>query len=699
MAATSRYRSFNAGARLLLGRSSITARITRISPHRGRWLATLVVVALVTAFSAAFGAAGAAPRTGTTGSSEDLNRVAIPNFDPATWRPTAELPLPAMESPITFKLKDEPSYWFDTELKDVEKTLHTRSLAAGAGPTTIKFSIGEPHTSVGHTVSSLVWPEGAQNMPFGQPGAVTGEQSVTLVTPGLYAFYCKIHPYMLGAAVIDDPTTPGADFGPKLQWLDGTAIPSSADEVIKTVRSFFIITEPANWQIYGTSETKWDPEFPPAPILTYNADGTPNLIPNLDQYYDDKHQEPITLKPPVAPAQPGVGTVYLDTQWEGSAGKTKYGSITAYDAENWKMKSKWFAPEVNLNHPHNYWSDHDGQFLYSTNWFGDKLTVFERATGKVLREVVVGPSPSHVMTRSENDNVVVAINGGGSVVELDPGGHKVITRYLTQTRGENPAMPHGFWVSGDGSHIVTPNANEITASIIDVINGTVAKPKAGPGLGQVAASITNDGKRAYVASLWSHTLTCLSIKEPACPTPDGQITQTYDIDLRQNYDKVTGESTGPYGLVPIQTPVSPDDQVMLTVGTVTGNIIVTDVETNKIVKTLPCGPGCHGINFGAKKGGGYYGYVSVKFANKMVVVDADPNGDGDPSDAMIAGELLSDAQPGIQMDDKPDEYLGQGGNGVEIYPVVYNGWVQKLPEEQKALLTCKQREPLSVAVC
>ena len=303
------------------------------------------------------------------------------------------------------------------------------------------------------------------------------------------------------------------------------------------------------------------------------------------------------------------------------------------------------------------------------------------------------------MTRSDNDNVVVAINGGGAVVELDPGANKIIKRYLTQSRGENPAMPHGFWVSGDGSHIVTPNANETTASIIDVVDGMVAKPEAGPGLGQVAASMTNDGKRAYVASLWSHTLTCLSIKEPACPTPAGEIQQAYDIDLRQNYDKVTGESTGPYGLVPIQTPVSPDDQVMLTVGTVTGNIIVTDVETNKIVKTLPCGPGCHGINFGAKKGGGYYGYVSVKFANKMVVVDADPNGDGDPSDAAIAGEVLSDAQPGIQMDDKPDEYLGQGGNGVEIYPPVYNGWVQKLPEAVKAQLTCKQREPLSVAVC
>ncbi|MGH9040550.1 MAG: copper oxidase [Acidimicrobiia bacterium] len=640
------------------------------------------------------------PKAGAAGGSgEPLNRVAIPNFDPDTWTPTAELPLPPMETPITFKLKDDPSYWFDTEMKDLEDTLHTRSLAAGVGPTTIKFNIGEPHTSVGHTVSSLVWPEGAKNMPFGQPGPVSGELDIDLVTPGLYAFYCKIHPYMLGAVVIDDPATPGADFGPKLNWLDGTVIPSSADEVMKTVRSFFVITEPANWQHYSTSETQWDPEYPAAPIMTGNEDGSPNFIPNLDRDFQQRFDEPMTLKPPVPPSEPGVGTVYLDTQWEGSKGKTKYGSITAYDAETWKMKSKWFAPEINLNHPHNYWTDHDGKFLYSTNWFGDTLTVFDRQSGKVLRNVQVGPSPSHVMTRSDSDNVVVAINGGGAVVELDPGANKVIGRYQTQARGGMPAFPHGFWVSGDGKYVVTPNANETTASIIDMNSRTMAKPEAGPGLGQVAASISNDGKRTYIASLWSHTLTCLSITEPACPTPDGQIVPTYDVDLRQNYNKITGESTGPYGLVPIQTPISPDDSVMLTVGTVTGNIVVTDMDTNKIVKTLPCGPGCHSINFGAKKGGGYFAYVSIKFANKMVVVDADPNQDGDPSDAKIAGSVLSDPQPDIQMDDEPDEYLGQGGNGVEIYPVVYNGWVQGLPEAVKAQLTCKQRDPLNANAC
>jgi YVTN family beta-propeller protein len=672
--------------------------ITQAKHYSGA-VALVSVVAVIGLFAAGAGSTRAEASTKSAKAvPKGTNRVAVKNFNPATWKPTQEMPLPAAQSPMTFHLSDEPSYWFDNRNEDLEKVLHTRSLLASEGPATVRFSIQEPLTSVQHTFGSLVWPEGAENMPLTQDSAVTGDHEVKLVTPGLYVFYCSIHPYMLGAVVIDDPATPGADLGKKVRWLDGTIMPTAADEIMRTVHSFFIITEPDNWQYYSRDkDMKWDPQYPAAPVMTYNADGSPNFIPNLNEHFHKMFEEPKTLKPPVKPTQSGVGTVYVDTQWEQSASKTKRGSVTAVDAETWAIKSKWYAPGINLNHPHNYWTDHDGKYLYSTNWFGSTLTVFDRHTGAVLRNVEVGPSPSHVMTRSTNDDVMVAINGGGKVVELDPGANKVIKSYFTQARGEPSAFPHGFWVSGDGRHVVTPNANELTSSIIDMDFQKMVKPKTG--LGNVAASTTNDGKRAYFATLWDHGLTCVSIAEPACPTPNGDIKPEYRIDLRQNYDKITGQSTGPFGLVPIQTPISPDDRVMLTVGTVTGNIIVTDMKTNKIVKTLPCGPGCHGINFGAKKGGGYFGYVTVKFANKMIVVDADPDGDGNLSKAKIAGEVLVDPESGTQMDDKPTKWIGQGGNGVEIYPVVYNGWVQKLPESEKANLTCKQREPLNAALC
>jgi YVTN family beta-propeller protein len=378
-------------------------------------------------------------------------------------------------------------------------------------------------------------------------------------------------------------------------------------------------------------------------------------------------------------------------------GKTKPGSITAFDAGTWAMKSKWFAPSVDLNNPHNFWSDRDGKYLYSTNWYADNLTVLDRETGAVVRELEVGPSPSHIVTRSNNDNLIIPNNGGGRIVEVDPGGHQIVRSYLTQGRGENPAFPHGHWVSGNGKYAVTPNSFEDTVSIFNLETGEMRKLQAGAH--PVAISISNDGKRAYNANLWAHTMDCISIEEPACPTPSGEVRDRYTIDWRQNYDPVTGESTGPFGLVPIQTPISPDDSYMVTAGTVTANIVVTDLDTNKIVKTLPACPGVHGLNFGAKKGGGYYAYVTNKFCNKMIVVDGDPNGDGDPSDAAIVGELLTNAAPGTQMDAEPTGFFGQGGNGIFIFPIVYNGWVQNMPEAWKAQLTCPQLNPRDPAAC
>jgi YVTN family beta-propeller protein len=613
-------------------------------------------------------------------------------------KPTADLPTTG--SPISFHLSDESGRWYDTGLENLEPVLHTRSLgvAVAGAPTKVKFSIGEPYTSENHTVSSIVWPEGAKGYPFVQQGALTGDIEAEVNEPGLYVYQCRVHPYMLGAVVNDDPATPGADLGEKVRWIDGTVMPTFSDEILTVVRSFFIVTQPANWQHYSDHDTTWDPSYPAAPVMTYNEDGSPHLIPNLDAFYQEKFHEPVTLKAPVKPSVPGVGEAIVGTQWEHSAGKTKPSAITAYDTETWEMSKKFFLPGVNMNNAHNFWSDKDGKFLYANNWFSNKTTTIDRETGAVLHNIDVGPSPSHVMTRPNNDNLIIPNNGGNRIVELEPGGAKVIKSYLTQKPGENPAFPHAHWISFDGKHVVTPNSNESQVSILDLDVPSMVKPESG-GF-PVASSMTNDGKRAYTSNLLDHTVTCHSVAEPACPTPDGRTVPIYQIDLRANYDKVTGKATGPYALSPIQTPVSPDDSYMLGVGTFTSNITVFDMKTNKLVKTLPCGPGCHGINFGLKKGGGWYGYVSIKFANKFIVVDGDPNGDGNPEDAKIAGEMLTDAiTPATRTDDKPVGNQGQGGNGVFAYPIPYNGWVQNMPAAWKSKMTCKQQEPVKVALC
>ena len=105
-----------------------------------------------------------------------------------------------------------------------------------------------------------------------------------------------------------------------------------------------------------------------------------------------------------------------------------------------------------------------------------------------------------------------------------------------------------------------------------------------------------------------------------------------------------------------------------------GTITIVDTATSKVVKTITYDPGCHGVNFGAKKCGGYYAYVTSKFANRLIVLDYDPNRDGDARDAVIAGwvVLANNTAPSddkiIATDDKTNGNNGMGGQGVLPVP-------------------------------
>jgi hypothetical protein len=166
------------------------------------------------------------------------------------------------------------------------------------------------------------------------------------------------------------------------------------------------------------------------------------------------------------------------------------------------------------------------------------------------------------------------------------------------------------------------------------------------------------------------------------------------IDLLQNYDPITGTISGPVGGLPIQTPVSPDGRYMVTANTLTATITITDTATDRLVAMVPGDAGTHGVQFGAKRGGGYYAYVGNKFANTMLVVDADPNGDGVFTDAAVVGRILLTAGPNTATDARIRGLAGMGGQGVLAIPVPYNGWVQQLPDEWKALLTESQLNPI-----
>jgi hypothetical protein len=78
------------------------------------------------------------------------------------------------------------------------------------------------------------------------------------------------------------------------------------------------------------------------------------------------------------------------------------------------------------------------------------------------------------------------------------------------------------------------------------------------------------------------------------------------------------------------------------------------------------------------------------------MVDGDPNSDGDPKDAQVAGKVSLVASNDTKTDDEITELGGTGGQGVIAIPNVYDGWVQNLPSHWKSSLTEKQQDPLTV---
>jgi DNA-binding beta-propeller fold protein YncE len=598
----------------------------------------------------------------------------------------ASTPATAAGGIHTLQLTDDPGSWLDSGT-DIAGT---RSLVVAKPGDTVRFLVGR-RTNTVHTASSLLWPTNAENVPVEQPQAFQGVEKVQLTTPGLYVFVCELHPFMLGAVIVDDPGTPELDLGRTATLVTGATIPTASDLAFRLVRAFFVITNPANYQVFSRTGSIWDPVYPAVPVLAYNAAGDPVSVPDLNAAFQGYFHEPVTLPPAVAPTGRGVGQVWIDTQYEQTASKTKPGTATAVETSDWSVSRKVALPSINMNNPHNMWSDQAQSVIYNTQWFDNKLTVFDRRTGRLLRNIEVGEAPAHVMTRVDTDQVHVSVNGEGHVVELSPYAESIQRRIEVQDSG-NPGQPHAHWMSHDGHTMVTPNSNTDDSTVVHVVPGTI-EPKVPTGSLPIASGMMPDATKYYVSNYESSTISVIDLTGP-------QPRLIKNIDLLANYDPITGAIIGPVGALPIQTPVSPNGKWVFTANTLTGTVTIIDTATDTLVRSLPCDAGCHGVNFGAKNGGGYYAYISSKFSNEMLVADPDPNGDGSAADAAIVGRVLLTAAERTKTDDRISGNAGMGGQGVLPVPNVYNGWVQNVPNTAEFKdLTCEQRHPIGGGTC
>lgn len=535
----------------------------------------------------------------------------------------------------TLHMTDEPGTWFK------DPTDGDALVVVKPGDAVL---IKMTDVNAEHTITSLLWQPGAKDFPVDQEKPSTSSVTAKFDKPGLYVFTCKVHPYMFGAVVVDDPNTPGLDIGSEIQLVTGAKVPTTSDIAKKLLRTFFVITTPSLWRDY--SKPTWEVKLPDIPL---NLSGQQVSLSALSvSVPNDLHH----------PKTPGVGEVWVNTQFEKIAGKTKFGSATQVDAATWKIKKKVKGIDTNLNHPHNMWTDVAYRYIYQTEWFDKRLTTFDRDKGTIYSVVTVGQDPSHVMTRPGTDMLYVAINGEERVAKLSPGANPNLVGAVNL--GPH-AGPHGHWISEDGRYMVTPDALAGSVSITDLSTDQVTTIPTGAVI-PIAVGITPDGSRAYVTNLLGtppllSTMSVIDLKAKK---------KIQDIDLAADYDPISGQTKGPaYGLLPIQTPVSPDGKYVVTANTLSATISILDTKTNKVIKQLPSDPGVHGVEYGFKKGGGYYAYVASKFSNALTVVDMDT--------LDIAGKILL-ADP---TDSQITGLNGYGGQGVLPLPIAMPGWLKE----------------------
>lgn len=597
---------------------------------------------------------------------------------------------------VTFELTDVPGSHFRSVRGDMLSGItHTKSLEIIPPGSSVHFIMSD--TNAVHTITSLIWPSDANDdttptgdsrrIPFDQIKPYRGGGIVKLTTPGLYVFTCKVHPYMFGAVIVNDRGVgEGLNLGDAIDIAGGlNNIPTSSDLATQLLKLFFVSTTRENWQDY-TSNDPWTVAYPEVDVKT-NA-GVLNLSTVLIARYHNGDNK-VALTSPFNPTVPGVGEVWVNTQSEQTAGKTKHGTVTVVDATTWDITQKISLPVINMNNPHNMWTNRDQSIVYVTQWFDNRMTFVNRADGTLIRDIQVGDSPAHVMTLPTTDDLLITLNGENGIARIDAGAFEVNKRTMTQSPGASNANPHGHWIKFDGTLVGTSNIGSHDAGLYDTTTGaTKSRTKTGAGAHPIAAGMTSE--KLYMANLLHHSMSVVRMS-------DGELLKT--INLIADYDPIVGgledkDGNGilAIGVLPVQTPVSPDGRAVVTAHLL-GMITVIDTQTDEIVAMLPCPQGCHGVNFGAKQGGGYYAYVTTQFANVLTVVDIDPNGDGDLSDAKVAGLISMVSNDSLPIDDTITGMRGQGGQGVLAIPNVYNGWVQNLPDTWSAGLTPEQRNP------
>jgi len=553
----------------------------------------------------------------------------------------------------TMNLTDEPGNWFKSELTGTPFTV----IRAGER---VDFKINNCCTSTKHTVTLLMKPTGS-NVVMDQDQAQSGSLSVDFDRPGVYLFHCKIHPYMTAVVGVTDNSGNIPDVtSAMLPFIGHMGVNSLPAETVLSVITTIAATD-------ADKRAKWD-------ILNSAAQ--------------------------IIPPTPGVGEVWVDTQFERVSnqrdvnGVLKPGTITVVDAATFRIEREINGRQAGgmWNNPHNMWANFALDTVYNGNWFGQWINKIDRATGRILDSITVGEAPTHIITiptpGAETGVLTIPLSADNDMVKVrdNASGLQIID---SEPTGQGKTHPHGHWLTcGLGDRTIVPNVFKGigpagSISIMDTASGSVLRefvqnpsdPLTAPLLMPIAAGEchVNGVAKAYVANAVSGMVTAINVDTqtilrniPVTLAPDGQT----GLDIFHTLQ------------APIQTPVSPGERwaatAVLSLTNVdrpptasADHVAIIDTTTDQVVAFVPTPAGTHGVNWGAKLGGGYYAYVTNQHANVLTIIDPDPNGDDNGTDAAVVGTiLLANGSRGAGASD------GTGGQGVKPLPMTHDGWIQ-----------------------
>jgi len=327
-----------------------------------------------------------------------------------------------------------------------------------------------------------------------------------------------------------------------------------------------------------------------------------------------------SLLPP--PATPGVGEIWINTQFEVVPSQDFPGTITVVNAEDWSIKKVISHKE--FNNPHNPWHSYDERFIFQTQWHADMLHKIDTVTKEVIDGVALGNAPAHVFISPKTNKVYATLNNENKIVVLDQDLN--VIKEIKTSFG-----PHGMWIDPSGKWLSIAATLSDKLDIIDLEKEEVVTTFDAPGL-PLATAITNDGRYAMISLLLENKVRFIDLKT---------MKHVKDVEV---------------GGWPVWPAPAPDGMHVFVPNTKTADISVISLETLGVVKTIPAAGGAHGITFGPKQGGGHYGYFSNKFARVMGIVDVERQ--------ELAGYVKL-----------PD--TAWGGNGILALPNSYDEFIRK----------------------